>query len=238
MPKPEPHLPELVRVTGGKFLMGAPETDRFANDTERPVHPVEIKPFAIGKLPVTVAQYRCYQPTHAEKGDEDFPVVSVNWQEAQGYCAWLTSETQRHYRLPSEAEWEYACRAGSAEAFSFGDDVTPEAANFLFDEQGRRVGRGALTPAGSFPPNAFGIHEMHGNICEWVADAWHPNYFTAPNHGEAWEGTAEDRVIRGGAWDYMPRLLRSAWRDHLPSTTKRDNVGFRVAADEPDPPET
>jgi len=226
-------LPEMVLVPAGVFQMGASESDRFANDTERPAHEVKIQSFVLGKMPVTVAQYRCFQPDHAPAENADWPVVNVSWQDAQGFCFWLKTETQHSYRLPTEAEWEYTCRAGCTTAFTHGDDLNAGQANYLFDEHGQRVGRGERTPVGSYPANAFGLHDMHGNVCEWVADLWRANYTDTPQQTE--------HVIRGGAWDYMPRLLRSAWRDHLPVSSSRDNVGFRVAADHlnhPDNPDT
>ncbi len=226
-------LPEMVLVPAGVFQMGASESDRFANDTDRPAHEVQVQSFALGKIPVTVAQYRCFQPGHAPAENADWPVVNVSWHDAEGYCSWLKTETQRPYRLPTEAEWEYACRAGSTTAFAHGDDLNTKQANYLFDEQGQRVGHGSRTPVNAFPANAFGLHDMHGNVCEWVADAWRASYAHASQETE--------RTIRGGAWDYMPRLLRSAWRDHLPASSSRDNVGFRVAADHlnhPDNPDT
>lgn len=133
--------------------------------------------------------------------------------------------------LPSEAEWEYAARAGSETAYGVGEQLSPEQANYLYDEHGQRVGRGSRTPRDTFPANAFGVQDLHGNVCEWVADVWHPNYAGAPVDGSPWVagGALGRRVIRGGAWDYLPRLLRSAWRDSLSETEQRDNVGFRLA---------
>ena len=156
--------------------------------------------------------------------------MDVSWLQAVDYCAWLAKQAGRPYRLPSEAEWEYACRAGSTSPFSIGDTITSEDANFLYDEYGERVGLGHSTPVGSYALNAFGLGDMHGNV-QWVADRWHPNYQGAPSNGFPWLGVAEAerRVIRGGAWDYMPRLLRSAWRDSVLETVRRDNVGFRIA---------
>ncbi|MDB6073602.1 MAG: hypothetical protein JWO89_1242, partial [Verrucomicrobiaceae bacterium] len=122
-----------------------------------------------------------------------------------------------------EVEWEYACRAGSATIFAFGEALESPQANYLYDEHGFKVGPGSRTLPRSYPPNAFGLEDMHGNVCEWVADAWRPSYVASPEDSL--------RVIRGGAWDYMPRLLRSAWRDSAPPKTMRDNLGFRVAFD-------
>jgi formylglycine-generating enzyme required for sulfatase activity len=224
--------PELVSLSPGAFVMGETAHDRFATDTERPAHRVVlVRAFALGRFPITVGEYRGFAPGHSPGDDPGLPVVNVNWDEARAFCAWLSAETGGAYRLPSEAEWEYACRAGARTPFSTGDDIAEDAANFLYAEDGRRVGRGARTPAGLHAPNAFGLADMHGNVCEWMEDRWHRDYSGAPSDGSAWTdgGDPERRVIRGGSWDYLPRLLRSAWRDSLPRAHRRDNLGFRVA---------
>jgi formylglycine-generating enzyme required for sulfatase activity len=224
-------MPLMIELPGGEFVMGENIGDKFANDTERPAHRVEIATnVALGKFPVTVGEFREFRPGHALADAEDLPVAQVSWQDALDYCDWLTRQTRREYRLPSESEWEFACRAGSRAPFAGGDEIAPEDANFLHDEQGLRIGIGCRTPVGNYPANAFGLHDFHGNVCEWVADAWHPNYFGAPNDGSAWvDVTNSRRVIRGGAWDYLPRLLRSSWRDWRPTEHRADNIGFRVA---------
>ena len=245
----EPQLaPALVELPLGSFIMGGTDDDKFVTDTERPAHRVAFAHrFALGRFPVTVGEYRAFAPRHAPNDDPDWPVVNVSWDDAQAFCAWLTSIAGQPFRLPSEAEWEYACRAGTRTSFVDGDKITPADANFLYSEEGQRIGLGQRTPAGRYAPNAFGLYDLLGNVCEWVEDAWHHNYAGAPTNGSAWlttggsaELTASDpehrvtcgelrRTIRGGAWDYLPRLLRSAWRDSLPRTHHRDNTGFRVA---------
>jgi formylglycine-generating enzyme required for sulfatase activity len=221
----------MVSLPGGEFTMGETGGDKFADDTERPSHKVRIPSgVAMGRFPVTVGEFRRFHPGHLPEDAGELPVVLVNWSEACGFCGWLTERTGRCYRLPSEAEWEFACRAGSRTPFSCGDEMTPATANFLYDEGGVRVGPGGRTPGGRFAPNAFGLCDLHGNVNEWVADAWHPNYLGAPAAGRAWAGPGDGgRVVRGGAWDYLPRLLRSAWRDWRPAEYRADNVGFRVA---------
>ena len=156
----------------------------------------------------------------------------MNWDDAQGYCAWLSGIMGRRYRLPTEAEWEYACRAGSTESFGWGAEISANDANFLHDEHCVRVGPGGCTPVGTYSPNAFGLYDMHGNVCEWVEDVWHQDYEGAPGNGSALVAEVDGgrRVIRGGAWDYMPRLLRCAWRDWLAQENRRDNVSFRIAS--------
>ena len=224
--------PALVRLAPGSFVMGGARDDKFVTDTERPAHSVAIvRPFALGRFPVTVGEYRAGHPGFAAGEDAAWPVVGVNWAEAQDYCRWLAAETGEPFRLPTEAEWEYACRAGSPAPFAAGSELGTGSANFLYSEEGQRIGPGQRTPVGRYPANAFGLHDLHGNVCEWVEDAWHPDYAGAPSDGSSWSGGGEAarRVIRGGAWDYLPRLLRSAWRDSLPPAERRDNVGFRVA---------
>jgi formylglycine-generating enzyme required for sulfatase activity len=223
--------PLMVNLPAGEFMMGETEDDKFANDTERPSHRVRISPgLALGRFPVTVEEFQHFRPTHSLDEAREWPVVRVNWHDAHAYCDWLTQRADRAYRLPTEAEWEYACRCGSRSPFSFGNELTPALANFLYDENGTQVGIGQRTRAGKYPANAFGLQDMHGNVCEWVEDSWHPNYFGAPDDGRAWMSAQDaDRVIRGGAWDYLPRLLRSSWRDWRRSNQRTDNVGFRVA---------
>lgn len=224
--------PALVRLPAGSFLMGESPDDKFALDTERPAHPVEIaRPFGLGRHPVTVAEFRRFAPGFAPGEPADWPAAGVSWDDARDYCAWLRAETGAPYRLPAEAEWEYACRARSRAAFSGSSEITPAEANFLYAEDGSRVGPGARTAVGRYPCNAFGLYDLLGNVCEWVEDAWHRDYRGAPGDGSAWVDGADPgvRTIRGGAWDYLPRLLRSAWRDSLPRGLRRDNVGFRLA---------
>ena len=225
--------PALVRISPGVFIMGETTNDKFATDTERPAHRVVIDHiFALGRFPVTVGEFRAFKPDHAPDDDAGWPVVNVSWDDAQAFCAWLQAETGESFRLPSEAEWEYACRAGTRSPFATGDEITTAAANFLYAEDGGRVGAGRRLPVGQRAANPFGLHDLHGNVCEWVEDAWHADYGGAPADGSAWTagGDPARRVVRGGAWDYLPRLLRSAWRDSLPRAQRRDNTGFRVAA--------
>ena len=222
--------PQMVVLPSGQFAMGENENDKFANDTERPRHPVTISSkVAISRFPITEAEFRRFASTIGKSSD--LPVVNVSWNQASDYCAWLTAETGRAYRLPTEAEWEYGCRSGNNSPFYHGNELTIAEANYLYNEHGQKIGRGTLTAYGCYPPNGFGIADMLGNVCEWVADSWHPNYIGAPSDGSSWCDGVEPtkRVIRGGAWDYLPRLLRCSWRDWLWSTTGRDNVGFRVA---------
>lgn len=213
-------LPDMITIPAGRFVMGTMGEDRFANSTERPAPEVVIeKPFAVARFPITESQWSAF----AGGEGSSLPVVRVSWWEARRYAEWLSNQSGKPFRLLTEAEWEYACRAGSTTIFNVGYLLIPEQANCLYDEHGFKVGHGHRTPPGAYPPNAFGLEDMHGNVCEWVADEWRANYDAAPDETH--------RVIRGGAWDYMPRLLRSSWRDFAAPETKRDNLGFRITCD-------
>jgi len=199
--------------------MGGVPNDKFVSEVELPSHGVEIRAFQLSSHPVTRGQW-C-----PGADDPDLPMIGVSFSEAEDFAYGLGC------RLPSEAEWEYACRAGSSGIFPHGAELVPEDANFLYDESGERVGCGRLSPVGLRKPNAFGLHDMIGNVCEWTADLWHPSYRNAPVDGSPWimAGNAGKRVIRGGAWDQLPRVLRASWRDWAPESASWDNLGFRLA---------
>lgn len=158
----------------------------------------------------------------------------MNWHDAQLYVRWLSIRTGKRYRLPSEAEWEYACRAGSATPFNVGDGIRPDQANydarFAWGGNERGVPRRGTTAAGSYPANAWGLCDMHGNVWEWVQDVMHDSYEGAPTDGGAWEtgGDQFRRVLRGGSWLYHPRYLRSAVRNGFAARLSNDKVDFRV----------
>jgi formylglycine-generating enzyme required for sulfatase activity len=232
IPEAQLGMPAMVEISPGAFVMGETVEDKFTTDTERPAHEVMIgRGFMLGCFPITVGEFRAFSSAHAAGEDPSWPAVNVDWNEACAYCAWLRSETGEAFRLPSEAEWEFACRAGTRSPFATGIEITTADANFLYAENGERIGIGSRTAVGRYATNAFGLGDLHGNVCEWVEDVWHVDYRGAPADGSAWVvgGDSERRVIRGGAWDYLPRLLRSAWRDSLPVNHRRDNVGFRIA---------
>jgi formylglycine-generating enzyme required for sulfatase activity len=250
--------PSLVLIPTGRFQMGSHEHERKIAmaagaqkrwlERETPQRWVGIeRPFAMGRYPVTVGEWRVFvqatgwEPTGEvnwlEPGfpqTDAHPVVGVSWHDAQRYVAWLSVATGKRYRLPSEAEWEYACRAGTRSAFSFGDTISPEQANydgsFTYNGGPRGACRGGTTPTGMFPPNPWGLYDMHGNVWEWVQDVVHDNYEGAPLDGSAWEtgGDAARRILRGGSWLYNPRYLRSALRNGFSSVLSNDIVGFRV----------
>jgi formylglycine-generating enzyme required for sulfatase activity len=215
-----------LKIPAGSFLMGARDEDKFANDTERPRLRVEIEqPFEIGIFPVTLADWASFDPDH-DPAAKDLPVVNVSHGDIARYLAWLNeSQTAQLWRLPTEEEWEYSCRAGTETIFSTGDQLHQSEANFLFDESIERVGPGCRTAVGTYPPNPWGLHDLHGNVAEWTSSLWKPDL--RPETASV----PHRYTVRGGAWDYLPRLLRSSWRDGLSETTRRDNLGFRLARD-------
>ncbi len=246
---PESASPEMVTIPAGKFLMGSPASEEGSSDGERPQHEVRIDyAFALGKYAVTFAEWdaaiaagaKLENPGDKGWGRDRRPVINVNWNDAKAYVAWLNSslglEGRRDaYRLPSEAEWEYACRAGRrATPFSFGATISTAQANYngehTYGAGKKGEKRGKTTPVGSFPANPFGLHDMHGNVWEWCEDVWNANYNGAPTDGSPWlTGDASSRVLRGGSWLNDPQFLRSAYRGRYDPTSRLDYDGFRVA---------
>ena len=259
--------PEMVVLPAGKFTMGSPEGERGRYDDEGPQHRVTIsKPFAVGKHEVTVGQYAEFvRETKHRTGNCDFPesqswrdpgfkqsnnhpVVCVNWDDASTYVYWLSVKTGHEYRLLTEAEWEYAARAGTTTAYHFGRMILGNQANYNRNNEG-------TVAVGSYPANAFGLRDMHGNVWEWVEDCWHDDYASAPTNGSAWlsgcrKGNEDDcagsdawmryckehivgkelRVLRGGSWYRLnPEILRSANRSRSFASNRNDLVGFRVS---------
>jgi formylglycine-generating enzyme required for sulfatase activity len=225
----------MVVIPGGEFVMGSPRGQGY--DDERPQHPVTIAPFYLGQFPITQAQWRAIMgalPLCRSHGDQR-PVESVSWDRVMAFCSRLTERTGRAYGLPSEAQWEYACRAGTTTPFCYGETITTELANYcgIHTYEGGPVGpyRHQTTDVGSFPPNAFGLYDMHGGVWEWCADAWHSDYVGAPTDGRAWESgdRAWYHVARGGSWHDGPDLARSAARLRAPASGGDELMGFRVA---------
>lgn len=208
-----------IKLPGGEVMLGENPGDKFANDTERPAYRIVVDSYAIADAPVTIGQFREFCPDHESGLPEDWPVVNVSWEQAQAYCFWRGDGV----RLPTEAEWEYAARGGAATPFPWGDWIDPTRANYLYDETGQKVGPGHRTPVRHYPPNGYGLYDVCGNVCEWVNDCWRARYDVEPLPGET------RRVLRGGAWDYLPRLLRVSWRDRAEAALQRDNLGFRLA---------
>jgi formylglycine-generating enzyme required for sulfatase activity len=224
-----PFAPELVVIPAGEFWMGAPEQEEDRRDEEGPQHRVTIgRRFAIGRYPVISAQYDLSRESNRWHNSNEVPVTDVSWHDAQDYVAWISQATGQAYRLPSEAEWEYACRAGTTSQYSFGATITPHDANY--DDSGLR----RMSEVGAYPPNPWGLYDMHGNVFEWVEDDWHENYRGAPTNGSAWrdaKASANSRlcILRGGSWSSASRLCRSACRSTLDVGGRSHLVGFRVA---------
>jgi formylglycine-generating enzyme required for sulfatase activity len=232
--------PEMVVVPGGSFMMGSQNTEPVADADEFPQHSVTVgRKFAVSKFEVTFENWdACYELGGCRIRPDDYgwgrgsrPVILVNWDDTQQYINWLSKQTGKNYRLLSEAEWEYAARAGTTTAYSWGDDIKKDdnvMAN-CFD-CGSQWDSRQTAPVGSFAPNAFGIHDMLGNVWEWVEDCYHDNYEGAPEDGSAWTvGDCNQRVARGGSWGDPPQILRSAFRLRSPVGNRYDGLGFRVA---------
>jgi formylglycine-generating enzyme required for sulfatase activity len=237
-------LPEMVTVPAGFFWMGADDADdKFASVLEKPRHQVRIeRPFMIGKFPVTFEEWDAFadavpdawRPDDRGWGRGKLPALDVSWSDAMRYVAWLSQMTGRQFRLPSEAEWEYCCRAGSDSVFTTGSRLSVDQANYLYTDFREKPGLGRPVAVGSYPPNVFGLFDMHGNVCELVGDVWYDNYIDAPADGSARSDPASSpwRVVRNGGWDALPRVLRCAFRDWIHKDQRLDNVGFRVACDQ------
>ncbi|MDB9456589.1 formylglycine-generating enzyme family protein [Dolichospermum circinale] len=236
---------EMVLIPGGSFTMGSQKEEEGSSDNERPQHQVTIKPFCFGKYPVTQAQWQAVaalpevnqelQPNPSRFKGANRPVESVSWHDAVEFCNRLSNHTQRPYRLPSEAEWEYACRAGTTTPFHFGDTITTDLANYdgnyTYGNGTKGVDRGETTEVGSFKiANEFGLYDMHGNVWEWCQDDWHSSYEGAPKDGSAYisNETKSDKVLRGGSWYVDPELCRSAYRYSYDAGFGSIHFGFRV----------
>ncbi|MEA5603192.1 formylglycine-generating enzyme family protein [Nostoc sp. UHCC 0252] len=243
---------EMVSIPEGNFIMGAPENEENSNNDERPQHQVNIQSFFMGKYPVTQAQWQAIaslpqvnrelNPEPSNFKGANRPVEQVSWYEAVEFCDRLSQHTGKSYRLPSEAEWEYACRAGTTTPFHFGETITSELANY---DATRTYGAGVkgtyreeTTEVGSFGvANAFGLYDMHGNVWEWCLDDWHSSYEGAPTNGSAWFDSKNDNLsqrqgtamLRGGSWAYFPAYCRSASRfNDLNRDLDLSLIGFRV----------
>jgi len=229
---------DMVYIPDGKFTMGSTE-----RDWEKPPHPVTVPPFFMGKYPVTQSQWQAVMGDNPSRfKDENRPVENVSRDDVVKFCQQLSEKTGKEYRLPSEAEWEYACRAGTTTPFYFGETITTDLANYdgnyPYASEPKGVYREKTTDVGSFPPNAFGLYDMHGNVWEWCADAWHDNYEGAPSDGSIWgKGllakwfSSENRqlVIRGGSWYSGAGYVRTAFRYRDSHGDRSSIVGFRLA---------
>jgi len=228
--------PVMIVIPAGKFTMGSPDNEPDREASEGPQHDVAVaEPFAVSKFEVTfeewdacVAAARCPGvPDHWGRGR--MPVINVSWGDAKQYLAWLSELTQKEYRLLTEAEWEYAARAGSTTRYFWGDD--PRAGHANCDGCGSSWDRQQTAPVGSLEPNAFGLYDMLGNVWEWVEDSWHENYNGAPADASASVSGADPnyRVIRGGSWRNESELVRTAVRVDRNIHVRFDTLGLRIA---------
>ena len=245
-----PDCPEMVVVPAGRFRMGCLNDDGHCYGDEKPVREVQIgAPFALSAREVTFAEWDAcaaadgcggYRPNDRGWGRGDRPVINVSWDDARSYVTWLSRRTGKTYRLPSESEWEYAARAGSETKYHFGNaeselcrygNHADTSTDFEWRNTSCSDGVGKMTaPVGSFRANAFGLHDMHGNVWEWVEDCWNESYAGAPSDGGAWlSGDCAKRVLRGGSWFDVPRALRAAHRFRLTTGVRDFFSGFRVA---------
>jgi formylglycine-generating enzyme required for sulfatase activity/uncharacterized caspase-like protein len=234
---------DLVKIPGGEFLMGSPEGEKGRSGDEGPQHQVTIQPFWMGKFPVTQSQWAVVatwpkvkidlKPEPSRFKGANRPVEKVSWSEAVEFCARLTQRTRKSYRLPSEAEWEYACRAGTTTPFYFGETITTDIANYdgssTYGSGPKGEYRQQTTDVGIFPANSFGLYDMHGNVREWCADNWHGSYQGAPTDGSAWLDDNDNHyhMLRGGSWLSDPENCRSAYR--FSDLFDLADIGFRVA---------
>ncbi len=226
-PARPPLVPEMVSIPGGTFAMGSDD-----DLSEKPIHRVTVMPFAISKFPITVREWNeCVSAktcTYVPTGKDDAPVTNLSWTDAQQYVEWLSQVTRKTFRLPSEAEWEYAARAGTKTKFWWGEQLRTDMANCKGCNE-RYDGTQPLK-VGSFKPNAFGLYDMGGTIDQWVADCWHKNYQGAPLDGSPWrENECFSHVIRSGSWKNDPSYVRPPSRDHYDTNVRYPTHGFRVA---------
>ena len=225
--------PEMVVIPAGSFQMGC-VSGVGCHDDEKPVHQVTIpQALAVGKYEVTFEEYDRFTMPTGRVDDHGWgrgrrPVINVSWQDAKDYVRWLSQETGESYRLLSESEWEYAARAGTGTAYSWGNEIGSGRANC--DGCGSQWDASQTAPVGSFSANGFGLHDMHGNVWEWVEDCWNGSYNGAPSNGSAWQqGECSRRVLRGGSWGDLPGSLRSAYRLRNSTGFRVSYYGFRVA---------
>jgi formylglycine-generating enzyme required for sulfatase activity/uncharacterized caspase-like protein len=228
---------ELATIPGGTFTMGSPADEPQREEDEGPQREVTVPQFLLGKYQITQAQYQAVMdenPSSFSENGANRPVERVTWENAVAFCQKLSQQTGREYRLPSEAEWEYACRAGTTTPFYFGPTLTPNLANYdgnyTYGSGPKGEYRGQTIKVGGFPANAFGLYDLHGNVWEWCLDHWHDSYNGAPTDGSAWTtgGDSSRRVLRGGSWDNYPWGCRSANRNGLARDGRNGDIGFRV----------
>ncbi|HMQ14233.1 MAG TPA: formylglycine-generating enzyme family protein [Candidatus Competibacter phosphatis] len=231
--------PMMVVIPGGRFLMGSPSDEPERRDGEHQ-HEVEISPFALGKYAVTFDEYDRFAhakgrtlPNDKGWGRERRPVINVSWLNAVAFADWLSEQTGQTYRLPTEAEWEYACRAATTTPFCFGATIGTEQANYngeyTYGGGQKGVYRQKTVEVGQFPANAWGLYEMHGNVWEWTGSEYEESYSGAELRVVSDPNAGGPRVLRGGSWDGEPLWLRPAARDWLVPRLGNGSVGFRLA---------
>lgn len=236
----------MVKVPKGSFIMGCSEGDTGCDD-EMPRHQVNISAFALSKTEVTLAQYDAFAkatkrelPKDEGWGRGNRPVINVSWHDAVAYAKWLSEQTGQKFRLPSEAEWEYAALAGSTSRYSWGNSIDCSKASFNGGENSScyyKTKNGSYlgtAPVASFAANAYGLHDMHGNVWEWTQDCWNDSYNNAPSTAAAWQsGNCERRMLRGGSWFSDAAYLRASNRSDVAADYRNSDSGFRVARDLP-----
>lgn len=222
---------DMVSIPAGNFMMGcAYGRDGSCGSNESPAHKVQLRGFELGKTEVTQAQWQAVMgsnPSSFKDCGETCPVERVSWDDIQIFIQKLNAQTGKTYRLPSEAEWEYAARAGSNSTYPWGQEASHEYANY--EGAGGRDKWVNTAPVGSFPANGFGLYDMIGNVWEWVQDGYHADYKGASTDGSVWRGATERRVLRGGSWGVDPRNVRAADRNSVTASYRDSVIGFRLA---------
>ena len=246
----------MLRIPAGSFLMGSPANEPERASDEGPQHEVRLEEFYLSQTPITQAEWRVVagwpkveldlNPDPSNFKGSNRPVERVNWHEAMEFCRRLSDPTGRRYGLPSEAQWEYACRAGTTTPFHFGATLTAELANYngtflrffgRYNGGPKGVNRKETTAVETFPANPWGLQDVHGNVWEWCEDHWHDNYQGAPANGRSWSipaaGSEEKRLLRGGSWDSFPRFCRSAYRGGIHPGTAAASTSVSASAVSP-----
>jgi formylglycine-generating enzyme required for sulfatase activity len=237
---------DMIAIPGGSFIMGSPKTELKRMDREQPQHEVTLQPFYLGRYAITQAQWRVVagyeridrdlDPDPSDFKGNNLPVENVDWDDATEFCQRLSAATGKDYRLPSEAQWEYACRAGTTTPFCYGETIAPELVNYdgnyTYGDGTKGEYREKTTEVGILPGNSWGLHDMHGNVWEWCEDDWHSDYTGAPDDGSAWlenDRKASNRLLRGGSWNFTPENCRSSVRLNDARDNRSYGLGFRVS---------
>ena len=229
----------MIQIPPGAFMMGSSANEAGQENSEEPKHPVNISTFYLGQTQITQAQWSAIFPDKAVKfgNNSQLPIDSISWLDAIEFCHRLSTNTGREYRLPTESEWEYACRATTTNPFAYGDTISPSIVNYdglrPYGQILKGTCRNKATPVAMFPPNLFGLYDMHGNLWEWCLDEWFADYQDAPKDGTArgdlvTRDENKQRVVRGGSWFSSGQICRAASRSSLPASYQHNHYGFRV----------